>query len=262
MSNRVLWLAIFLTIILKGFAMNELIPLKNKGSSLMWTVNFLFEEKNIYFSDNHRTALWCWMQHLKHSESVAVFHIDRHFDTINLSPEYVNNFPGSFNLGSITNYLNLTVKLGNESYPLITWDNYLSFFISDKTTQNNINCIYLATHGDGDYPENPYNHSIQESSYQKLIINMMSAFDNHEKTIVNIDLDYFFIDDPQTPGKYIKSLDDCYIENLFKTVKNGLDRNKILCLTICLSPECCGGWQEAEHALDIAKKELGINFTL
>lgn len=251
-----------LTITLKGIPMNELIPLENKGSSMMWTVNFLFEEGNIYFSDNHRTALWCWMQHLKHSDSVAVFHIDRHFDTIRLSQEQTNNFPGSFNLGNITNYLDLTVALGNEIYPLITWDNYLSFFISDKSTQSNINCIYLATHGDGDYPENPHEHHIQEIGYQKLITKLAGAFEDHEKTIVNIDLDYFFIDDPATPGKYIQSMNDCYIENLFKTVKIGLNENKILCLTICLSPDCCGGWQEAEHALNIAKKELGINFTL
>lgn len=135
--------------------MNWLIPLVNKGSSGAFTVNFLLQKNNIYFSDNHRTALWCWMQHLNKGENVAVFHIDRHYDTLHLSssPAYTAAFPGVFNLGSINNYLSLNVSIGRNKSPLIRWDNYLSFFISSTELQNNINCIYLATHRDGSYPE-------------------------------------------------------------------------------------------------------------
>ncbi|MEJ5115005.1 UPF0489 family protein [Erwinia billingiae] len=171
--------------------MKWLIPLVDKGSSGAFIVNFLLQEKNIYFSDNHRTALWCWMQHLNEGENVAVFHIDRHYDTLHLSPSspYTVAFPGAFNLGSIENYLSLNASIGTTKTPLIRWDNYLSFFISETKLKNNISCIYLATHRDGSYPNNPHNHLFENVEPYNLLEEFDSALEHHEKLIINVDLD-------------------------------------------------------------------------
>lgn len=239
--------------------MSWLIPFVKRSSSFAYNVNFLFHDKNVYFSDNHRTALWCWMKHLNKGENVALFHIDRHYDTLTLGPDYINSFPGVFNLGSIKDYLDLKATIGKSQYPLIRWDNYLSFFIAENQIKNNIDCIYLATHKDGTYPENPHGHHIEEIEIYELLNDIDSSFENHEKIILNVDLDYFFTDKHEN---YIQLIDNQFISELFKRIKNQIDIGKIICLTICLSPECCGGWNNAEHVLDIVKRELNINFTL
>ncbi|MCW9608829.1 peptide arginase family protein [Klebsiella oxytoca] len=240
--------------------MNWLIPLTKKGSSGAYNLNFLIQDKDIYISDNHRIALWCWMQKLKPGNDIALFHIDRHYDTLPLHTPYKNAFPGVFNLKSHQEYLELKTLVYREETPLIRWDNYLSFFISDDTIKNNIESIYFATHKDGAYPDNPFEHCFTEVEPYELLEDLDSAIDNHKKIIINIDLDYFFTN--KSEKAYFQFLDDEYITELFKIVKTGINKNKITCLTICLSPECCGGWSNSEHILDIAKKELGIDFTL
>lgn len=86
-----------------------------------------------------------------------------------------------------------------------------------------------------------------------------SSLEHHDKLIVNIDLDYFFTNDSE---EYFQLIDDEFITKFFIKVKSGITNKKITCLTICLSPECCGGWKEAERILNIAKKELGTDFSL
>ncbi|HBV8720883.1 MULTISPECIES: UPF0489 family protein [Citrobacter freundii complex] len=243
--------------------MNWLIHLKQKGTSGAFNVNFVVEDNGIYISDNHRIALWCWMQHLKPNQNIALFHIDRHYDTGTLNAPYSGMFPGVFNLKTLEEYLALEVQVNKQKTPLIRWDNYLSFFISDSALQNHIECIYLATHKDGSYPNNPFDHCFSDVEPYELLDDLEGAINNHQKIIVNIDLDYFFTGEH---GDYFKFIDDKFITKLFKIVKAGLDSRKISCLTVCLSPECCGdlngSWSNSESVLEIAKTELGINFTL
>lgn len=243
--------------------MNWLIPLTKRAPSWAFNVNFLLEDNNIYISDNHRTALWCWMQHLKPNQNIALFHIDRHYDTGPLNAPYTGIFPGVFNLKSLRDYLDLETLVNRQKTPLIRWDNYLSFFICDSSLQNHVDCIYLATHKDGKYPSNPFQHCFSDVEPYGLLENLESAIDNHEKIIINIDLDYFFTGDYE---HYLKFIDDAFIKKLFSVVKAGIDKEKVTCLTICLSPECCGdlngSWINSEYVLDIAKKELGLSFIL
>lgn len=243
--------------------MEWLINLIKKGSSNAYNVNFVVKDNNIYISDNHRTALWCWMQHLTLNDSIAVFHIDRHYDTLNLNEAYIKEFPGLFNLKGIKDYLDLNVIIGRDKTPLIRWDNYLSYFIVAGELKNNIECIYLATHKEGDKPQNPHGHCIKNVEMYELLRGLNDAIDNHEKLIVNIDIDYFFTSHQEN---YFRFIDDALISELFKLVKYGIDNNKITCLTMCLSPECCGGgdgnWSNSEQVLEIATRELGIKIDL
>lgn len=243
--------------------MNWLVPLTQKGSSGAYNLNFLIQDDNVYISDNHRVALWCWMQHLKPDSNIALFHIDRHYDTLPLDAPNTRAFPGVFNLKSLQYYLDLKSPVGREKTPLIRWDNYLSFFISDDALRDYVECIYLATHKDGTPPKKTHHHNFKDIQPYELLEELDSAIDNHKKIIVNIDLDYFFTGDHDN---YLRFIDDSFIKELFKIVKTGIDKKKIACLTICLSPECCGdskgSWINSEYILDIAKKELGISFNL
>jgi hypothetical protein len=44
--------------------------------------NFLWRTGSTYIMDNHRDALWCWLQHLIPGKEYNLFHIDRHFDML------------------------------------------------------------------------------------------------------------------------------------------------------------------------------------
>lgn len=65
------------------------------------------------------------------------------------------------------------------------------------------------------------------------------------KWIVNLDLDYFF---HSSDDGYIQILSDQYIRILAQKLRNC--KHSINVLTIALSPECCGSWQNTIHALN------------
>ena len=41
-----------------------LVPFKGRNRSLSFDQNFLWRKDNIFIMDNHRAALWCWLQHM------------------------------------------------------------------------------------------------------------------------------------------------------------------------------------------------------
>lgn len=77
--------------------------------------------------------------------------------------------------------------------------------------------------------------------------------------ILNLDLDYFF---SRQPESYNISLSDSYIEEIFTATKEALDNGKIKVLTIALSPEPSGGWQNAETLCAKLCKTLDVDFNL
>ncbi|MEP8763463.1 hypothetical protein ABKV64_23195, partial (plasmid) [Enterobacter roggenkampii] len=113
------------------------------------------------------------------------------------------------------------------------------------------------------FPNNPFQHCFENVEPYELLEDLESAINNHEKIIINIDLDYFFTDNDE---KYFRFIDTKFIQNLFKILNEGMKTKKITCMTICLSPECCGdqngNWSNSESVLQIAKTELGLNFIL
>lgn len=66
------------------------------------------------------------------------------------------------------------------------------------------------------------------------------------KWIVNLDLDYFF---HSSDDGCIQILSDEYIRILAQKLRNC--KHSINVLTIALSPECCGNWGNAIHALNV-----------
>jgi len=56
--------------------MEEIIPFKSKNSSFAFNTNLLVKEGNNYLMDNHRMALWCWIQELDLNKVYAMVHIE------------------------------------------------------------------------------------------------------------------------------------------------------------------------------------------
>ena len=108
---------------------NWLIPFKGRNHSGAYTQNFLWQQDSIYIMDNHRAALWCWLQHIKKDEKYSLFHIDRHYDTLNSRmKEWLGVLPDLTKL-SINEYLELKYLCEGTEANIIRYDNYLSIFL-------------------------------------------------------------------------------------------------------------------------------------
>ncbi len=234
-----------------------LVPFKGRNHSGCYEQNFLWRKNNVYIMDNHRAALWCWFQHLKKDSKIALFHIDKHTDTLQSRVnEWVDVCPDLWNI-NIDDYLSFSYKMEMDmEVPLFRWDNYGSIFL-DKY-KNLVSHCFFATHNKGDAPNFD---CVQTPDIWDLAGNLSYWIEDTDKQwIVNLDLDYFFYQSGSE--EYSVFLSDEYISQIFRTIKTYLDNSKILCLTICLSPEYCGGWEAAETICSKGVEILGVDFEL
>jgi len=234
---------------------NWLIPFKGRKDSGGWDQNFLWRHESVYIMDNHRAALWCWLQHLEKHNKYDLFHIDRHYDTLS-SPN--NKWPSQvpdLKKISISNYLVIEQETESEAFPLIHWDNYLSIFFELYSKQVE-ECIF-ATHDDGDKPDwNLYEKPVWD------IPDNLEFWLSHSKNkwIFNIDLDYFFFNGHKENPE--RMLTDDYAQAVFEVVYKKYQDGTIKVLTIALSPEWCGGWEPAEHLCQRLCDIMGLKFAL
>jgi len=234
-----------------------LVPFKGRGFSGCYSQNFLWNKNNIYIMDNHRAALWCWFQHLSKDSKISYFHIDRHTDALESEIDgLVEACPDLWLIG-IDDYLSkIYEKIMGDDVLLFRWDNYSSIFL--KKYKDLVNDSFFVTHNEGDEPS--FCDSQKKDVFS--LANNLSYWldDTNNQWIFNLDLDYFFY----TSGydEYSQLLSDEYIKQVFIAIKKLLDEDKILCLTICLSPEFCGSWEEAERVCSIGVRILGLDFIL
>ena len=59
-----------------------IVPFKGRNHSGSVEQNFLCRAGNVYVMDNHRAALWCWLQELDLTAPHSLIHIDRHPDAL------------------------------------------------------------------------------------------------------------------------------------------------------------------------------------
>jgi hypothetical protein len=234
-----------------------LVPFKGRNSSGTYEQNFLWTNDNVYIMDNHRAALWCWFQHISEDSKVSLIHIDRHTDTLcSKIDDWVSKCP-DLKAITIDDYLGFIYKKQTRlNIPLFRFDNYASIFLAKY---NNLidSCIFV-THKEGDKPN--FKHTMQPDVWH-LPGNFDCWLEKVEsKWICNIDLDYFFYD--SDPEQCDELFSDNYIKQLFGSVRRQLDAGKIECLTLSLSPECCGGWKASEMMCQKAVDILGIDFKL
>ena len=229
-----------------------LIPFEERKYSGAINQNFLWKDDNnpIYVMDNHRSALWCWLQEIDLNEKIKYFHLDRHYDCLNSNLEEWLKYCQSIEDMSIIDYLELKY---DKEYPVFLWGNYAAIFLSKY--KNIVQHSLFVTYQEGD---KPLTESLKEERAVDLLDNL-EYWTEDGQWIFNIDLDYFFY---KKDGVYQQMYSNDFIRNFFRIVKAKIDRNEIKVTTIALSPECCGGWENAEKISRIACDILEIDFNL
>lgn len=238
--------------------MNEIVwilPFKGRNYSGAFDQNFVYKCKNVYIMDNHRAALWCWMQEMRETRKYNLMHIDMHTDTLYSNIEQWKQLCPELRNISLELYLDYNYKHPiNGTTRIFQWDNYLSIFL-EKHGQILSKC-YFATHGEGDAPRHANIEIVDHWDLPGNIAYWMKS--NSDPFIVNIDLDYFVYQKKNGDRSVLFS--DQYILDLFDAIRKEL--NNICVLTMSLSPECTGGWPMAEELCAVACEVLGIKFQI
>ncbi|MCP5557453.1 MAG: hypothetical protein H7A55_06835 [Verrucomicrobiaceae bacterium] len=207
--------------------------------------------------DNHRAALWCWLQHLPQSGSVQVIHIDRHTDCLSSNLDSWTDRSQDVASLSLSDYLARPMGTGLEaSACLFRWDNFLSLFIRHYGSR--IESLYMATRKCGDPPERHFwdtSHDRLPSTIEGLIND-----DSESSVIVDLDLDYFVA--RLGGSRYVRLCSDDYIEAVLAPLRQLIEHPRCICATVALSPECCGGWHEAESLLSAFTRHTGYDIQL
>lgn len=227
------------------------------GDSLHDKLNFVFNHENIYVIDNHLAASWCWMDSTDIEMKYNLFHIDRHYDLLH-NPEAIKTQiidPGvQLNTLTLDEYLALRQPMiGGQTSSLFRWDNYIG----------NLHLVYpelfgfkyFATHNEG----TPLNGFIDKEYEIKDLPENIDYWMSQQKNkwILNLDIDYFFASSDN--GKY-QMLTDEYIIELCKNINQA--KKHIAVITICLSPECCGGWDVSIQKAKLISEQLGFQLPL
>jgi hypothetical protein len=225
-------------------------------------LNFLYQSDIFYIMDNHLAASWCWLQQIDIENSYNLYHIDKHYDLLD-SPESVRTqiTETDFDLSncSLDEYLGLRQSLRNgDTVPLFRYDNYILNL--QLVYESIFNKKIFATHHDGNSNEDfidPENGDYEKEDYE--IVGNLSddVVSNREnKWIINLDLDYFFLDNDE----YYQHLSDKYIKELCKNIKESIENISVV--TISLSPECCGGWKNSYRIARMIAKYFRLDFKL
>lgn len=235
---------------------NWLIPFNQRAYSGTFNCNFLWQWQNVYVMDNHRLALWCWLRHLTPDNKVDILHMDEHYDCLmSRHEEWVAALPRDIGSLSLEEYLKFSWQGHSETCPLFRFDNYFSLFM--ERYKDKIGNVYISTHRDGDRPTFEFHEfSILESmSY----LNTRCSRINHNKAIVNIDIDYFTetgFDDP------FRIVSNKFLQELGGILGKGLQNGSIQCFTVALSPEFTGSWEIAEYIAGEIFRAADVPFSL
>ena len=228
-----------------------LVPFKERGFSGCCTLNFLARNERVYVMDNHRAALWCWLKHLPESGKVSLIHIDRHYDCLHEDHDSRVREAASVLDRQLEDYLTISVDYEGYSCPVFRWDNFLSIFF--RYHNERIGQVHMATRKEGDPPEIHFNHIREEDLPSTL--EMLAEDITHGPIIADLDLDFFMM--KTSENECIRLFSEDYIAAVTTSLKKLIEAPHCLCLTIALSPECCGGWPQAEELLAIVCHNIG-----
>lgn len=245
--------------------MEDIVKFKGKNVSWVKNLNLLSKERNIYVMDNHVAALWCWLQEIEENKKYNVLHIDAHYDTMSSRIDtWLKHLPNNFKELSIDEYLALKFYDADfrDGYEIMRWDNYFPIF--HRLYGNNINSYHFFTHKDGtlfDEMESKLDEYPIPGLFNLIDYLFKDKTSNSYEWIVNIDLDYFFqtIDDTDITLKFISSE---AIDFFISKLKTYLTNDKIKVMTIALSPECCGGWENSLDLMKFFAEKLDLNFEI
>lgn len=232
----------------------HLIPFKGRNTSTNYNLNLLFQNGKTYIMDNHLAASWCWLQKIDVEKRYNLLHIDRHYDLLQSQIDWWIEALQEQNIDlktiSITDLLAINYRHKDmptsDSFPLFRWDNYLTIF--NRLFPNLIASTTFATHKDGDTLEEFEMHEPEIYELQENLSYWINS-NNKNKWIVNLDIDYFFTDYNE---RHFQFLTDDYVLKIAEEIKKSWENIEVL--TIALSPELCGGW---DNALRVGKLITG-----
>jgi uncharacterized protein UPF0489 len=237
-----------------------LVPFKGRNDSGLYNQNFLWRDGSIYVMDNHRAAMWCWLQHVNPEQPHSLLHIDQHYDCA-LMPEWLENCPDDLRRLSVNEYLDFDYAPNDVGCPermlLFKWDNYLSIYLARYG--NSINSLVTYIHDDG-YQLAPKQKSIQGNIWS--VPGEIRCLDaSRGPWIFNLDLDYFFWHDAEQLGLMVS---DAYLITCFEKIREKIADQTIAVTTIALSPSdgLTGGWEPVERLAERVCRFLGIDFAL
>lgn len=247
------------------------VPFKGKNSSQAYRQNFLWKHESIYIMDNHRAALWCWLQHLSNDETVNLFHIDQHYDTLTSRiTEWVRASPDYRTL-TAEEFLKASYDADGGLVQIVRWDNYLSLFLELFPTcvKDKVFCTHCKDNNNVPHNDLPNADKYTEIGITQLPCNLNFFLSGQSRQwIVNLDIDFFFCSAPKDEdeadgnSKGIVMLSEGYMMNAFQTIRGKYRDGNIKVITVALSPECCGGWDNAESVCGLFCEVMGLDFKL
>ena len=230
-----------------------LIPFAGQNKSGCAIQNFLWKDGRTFVMDNHRAALWCWLQCVNPDERHNLIHIDAHYDAGNsCDPSLLIDV--DFRNIPVNDYLQLCYP--NSEKPLVRWDNYIPTAMQcyPRLIANG----YFATHTlKGGPPATFPVENIGPFQLGNYLDTLAESGADSAPLILNVDLDYFFVNDGRCHYRW------CTDEHLSRLVRliAGINSNcNTKVLTIALSPECCGGWDNATNLCEEFCNLLGVDF--
>lgn len=239
--------------------MQHIIPFKGRLHSGTYDLNLLAQHDKVFIMDNHLAASWCWSKKINLKSQYNLFHIDRHYDLLNSQIDYwieeleKNKF--DFRKIKIDDLIKIKYNRkemsSGDGFQVFRWDNYITIF--DRFYPDLLNNIYFATHDDGSMI---YSWEIYRAPSYDLPNNLSYWIkESEDQFIVNLDLDYFFCNYNDSKLQF---LSDEYVKVISNSLMNAW--SNIAVLTIALSPECCGGWENSERILKLVLENLNIEW--
>jgi len=214
------------------------------------TLNFVWrhDTRPIYIMDNHRAALWCWMRELAENEPYNLIHIDEHWDLAD--PQLGDEeFTALQEADTLEDFVAVRDPHPfGRGCPAIRFDNFIApllrlrpglrqglFHVSQKLYQSAV-----------------WDERFRRCTEKNLIPQIRAA--KVGRHLLNLDLDYFFEDDPLLLKR--RRASDEVVSGFIRTLKGLLQPDSVV--TIALSPKCCGGYHNAVAVCGVVCKSLEI----
>lgn len=211
---------------------------------------FVWNKEKIYIMDNHRAALWCWLNEIKKNPKIKlkILHIDNHLD---MSPKGLHcKCATNVNFDKLELDDYLKSQHNCEQYgniEIFSYENFLRFFV--QTYPGNINPldVFVTQHHweikpniDPAMTQNLEKYlgkvevstDCSQAAKRLHIGDLISLFENDHFSnwIVDLDFDYFY--NEETNKLNIK-----LAEKVILHIKEWYDKNRIIALTVAWSPE-------------------------
>lgn len=210
---------------------------------------FVWNQDSIYIMDNHRSALWCWLNEIRNkSEKIKLVHIDNHAD---MSPKGLHctcakniKFDGLI-LKDYLEYRHNCQQYGSNF--IFSYENFLRFFVQSYPNNINPTEVFITLNHWKHKPDTDpaiiqnlkkYLSTTKEDSDCSQLANRLYRSDlfklfkenTHFKWIVDLDFDYFY-------NESTNVLNIKLAEEIFTSIKSWYDKSMIIAFTVAWSPE-------------------------